>query len=435
MLADVEKATIRQLTIRLIPFLMICYLVSFIDRVNVGFAALQMNKDVGLTSTTFGFGAGLFFLSYFLFEVPSNLAMQAFGARRWLARIMVTWGLISAATAFVVGPWSFYAIRFLLGAAEAGFFPGVILYLTYWFPAQYRGRIVSLFYVAVPLSSAVGSPISAALLNMEGVAGLHGWQWLFLLEALPAVALGIVTWAWLPERPPQATWLSKEQRDWLTNRLESERHGPTEVNDRKTWRVILHPQVLCLALVYAGSSAASNGLSLWQPQILKTFGVTNMEAGLINSVPFAIASAMMILWGFRSDQRRERLFSTVLPLFVSAVALGCCMFSQSLALTVFLLTLTLVGTYAFKGPFWALSTETLGPAAAAAGLAQINALGNLAGFGGTYLIGFIRDATGSYPLALLPLVGLEVVGCLTLLAVAFWRHRARARIKAAEAPA
>jgi ACS family tartrate transporter-like MFS transporter len=414
----VETATIRRITLALVPFLMLCYLVSFIDRVNVGFAALHMNKDVGLTGSMFGFGGGVFFLSYFLFEVPSNLAMQRFGARRWLARIMITWGLVSACSALVVGPWSFYAVRFLLGAAEAGFFPGVILYLTYWFPAEYRGRMVSLFYVAVPLSSFVGSPVSAALLGTEGMLGLHGWQWLFVLEAVPAVLLGFITLAVLPDRPSDATWLDGEQRGWLTRRLAEDAARPATVTDRQTWRVLFHPSVLLLALVYAGSSAASNGLALWQPQMLKAFGLTDMQTGLMNSVPFAFASVVMVWWGYRSDRLRERVWSTALPLAVSAGALALCLLSPPLLPTVALLGLALTGTYAFKGPFWALSTEMLGPVAAAAGLAQVNAIGNLAGFGGTYLIGAIRDATGSYQLALLPLVALEAIGCVVLIVMA-----------------
>lgn len=411
----IAETTIRRVTIALVPFLMVCYLVSFIDRVNVGFAALQMNKDVGLTSSMFGLGGGIFFLAYFLFEVPSNLALNRFGARRWLARIMITWGVISACSALTVGPVSFYTTRFLLGAAEAGFFPGVLLYLTYWFPSEYRGRIVSLFYVAVPLSSFLGSPISAALLGAEGILGLHGWQWLFIVEALPAVVLGIIIMLFLPNGPSAVKWLSQEQRTWLTSRLQTEATNTPPRREQSVWQIMLNPQILLLALVYAGSSAASNGLSLWQPQILKSFGLTNMQTGLINSVPFAFASVLMIVWGLYSDKRRERIWSTILPLALSTAAMACCLFTTTLSPLVALLTLTLIGTYSFKAPFWALSIELMGPRAAIVGLAQVNALGNLAGFGGTYLIGVIHDATGSYAISLLPLVVLEAVGCVALL--------------------
>jgi MFS family permease len=396
---------------------MICYLFSFIDRVNLGFAALQIDRDIHLGPAIIGFGGGLFFLGYFLFEVPSNLAMNRFGARRWLARIMISWGLVSAATAFIIGPWSFYGNRLLLGAAEAGFFPGVLLYLTWWFPASWRGRVVSMFYVAVPLSSFIGSPISAAILQMEGWLGLHGWQWLFLIEGIPSILLGLATYFLLPDRPRDARWLSQNERDWLEATIASEQRQAKPVANQRTWRVMLHPQVLLLALIYAGSSAASNGLSLWQPQILKSFGLTTMQTGLINSVPFFFASIAMLYWGRRSDQVKERVWSTALPLALSAVALGSCLFVTTLAPTVVLLSFTLIGTYAFKAPFWALSTEMMGPAAAPAGLAQINAIGNLAGFLGSSLIGLILQASGSYALALLPLIVLEAVGCVVLISI------------------
>lgn len=424
----VERTAIRKVTVYLLPFLMLAYFVSSIDRVNLGFAALQMNKEIGLTSAMFGLGGGLFFIGYFLFEVPSNLVLERFGAPRWIARIMISWRVISACTAFVVGPWSFYGLRFLLGIAEAGFFPGVILYLTYWFPRAYRSRVVSLFYVAVPLSSFVGSPISAAILGVEGWLGLHGWQWLFLLEGAPSVLLGLVALRVLPRRPADARWLTPEEKCWLEQTVMSERMDERPVAGVGVWRVMLHPQVLLLSLVYAGSSAASNGLSLWQPQILKAFGLTDMQTGLLNSVPFLLAAIVMILWSRRSDMLHERVWSTALPLGISALALACCLWTSSLTLTVILLSATLIGTYAFKGPFWALSTETLSAGAAAAGLAQVNAIGNLAGFGGTALIGVIRDATHSYPLALLPLVILEATGCVVV--VAMGRGRSRHRVLA-----
>ena len=417
MVRDEGAATIRKIIIRLIPFLMLCYLFSFIDRVNLGFAALQIDRDVHIGPAVFGFGGGLFFLGYFLFEVPSNLAMTRFGARRWLARIMISWGVISAATAFVVGTWSFYGIRFLLGAAEAGFFPGVLLYLTWWFPRAWRGRVVSLFYVAVPLSSFVGSPISAAILGLDGQLGLHGWQWLFLLEGLPSVVLGLVTLFVLPDRPADARWLTPSERTWLVETIEAEQRQAKPVTVGRTWHVLLHPQVLLLSLIYAGSSAASNGLSLWQPQILKSFGLTDMQTGLINSMPFLFASIAMIYWGHRSDHTGERVWSTILPLGLSTAALASCLFTTTLAPTVVLLSLTLIGTYAFKGPFWALSTEMMGSATAPAGLAQVNAIGNLAGFLGSSLIGLILQVSGSYPMALLPLVALEAVGCIVLMAM------------------
>ena len=428
--SEMEVTTIRRVALVLIPFLMVAYLVSFVDRINVGFAAFQMNKDLGFTSSVFGLGGGLFFLTYFIFEVPSNLAMQRFGGRRWLARIMITWGIVAAATAFVTGPWSFYMLRLLLGAAEAGFFPGVLLYLTYWFPSEYRARMVSLFYVAVPISGFVGSPVSALLLEMNGLAGLRGWQWLFIVEGLLPVLLGVVTLFVLPDRPKDARFLTSERRQWLSAKLEEEQLKEVRVvRENRAWAVMRNPQVLLLALVYAGGSAASNGLSIWQPQILKSFGLTTMQAGLINSVPFGLASVAMVLWARHSDRKGKRISFTVLPLGLSVLALMGCVLSKDFWPVVLCLTLTLVGTFSIKAPFWALATETLSAGAVAAGLAMINALGNLGGFVGTYLIGFLHDATGSYLLALSPILVLEAIGCVVVLGIGQHQKRIAKLVK------
>src|SRR3954447_25129711 len=269
-----EKETMRRVGMRLIPFLIVCYFIAYVDRVNVGFAALTMNKDLGLSAAAFGIGGGLFFVAYVLFEVPSNLAMERFGARRWIARIMITWGLVGAASAFVTGAISFSVARFLLGAAEAGFFPGVILYLTYWFPKAYRARIVAMFMVAIPLSSFFGSPLSAALLTLDGAASLRGWQWLLIMEAVPAVILGVAALALLPSRPAEARFLTAEQKTWLEGRLEAERQLPAagESGHGSIWSVLTNKDVLVLAIICSGGSATSNTLSLWMPQILKSFG-------------------------------------------------------------------------------------------------------------------------------------------------------------------
>ena len=410
-----EIEVIKKATWRLLPFLMLAYFIAFVDRVNSGFAALQMNHDIGLTKAAFGLGAGIFYISYVICEVPSNLALEKVGARLWIARIMVTWGLVSLLMVFVAGPYSFYGVRFLLGAAEAGFFPGVILYLTYWFPAEYRGRIVAMFMVAIPVSSLIGSPISALLLQTEGWMGLHGWQWMFILEALPAVIMGIACLFVLPNGPAQARWLNPEQRDWLSARLTQEKAMARTAPHMPLIKIMTNRYILTLALVYAGSSGVSQALSLWQPQMLKSFGLTNMQVGLLNGIPFAIASVAMVLWGRRSDRVRERVWHTALPLGLSALALGSASLATSVAPFIVILCLILVGTYALKGPFFALSSEWLAGTAAAAGLAQINALGNLAGFVDSFLIGSIQDATGSYALALLPLVLIAAVGCAAVL--------------------
>ncbi len=428
--AELERRTMRQVALRIVPFLMLGYFLAFVDRVNVGFAALQMNGDVGLSPSAFGLGGGLFYLTYVLFEVPSNVALEKVGARLWIARILVTWGLVSAGMALVVGPRSFYAVRLLLGAAEAGFFPGVILYLTYWFPREYRGRIVAIFMVAIPVSSFVGSPISAALLQADGTLGLRGWQWMFLLEAAPAVLLGVAALFVLPDGPERAGWLDREQRAWLTRRLADERAqlggpaGPVPV-----WRVLSNRRVLAASLVYAGASGASQCLSLWQPQIIRSFGLGLTQTGLLNMLPFGIASVLMVLWGRSSDLRRERVWHTGLPLGLLAASLLSATLTRSLGPTMLILCVAVGATYLVKGPFWALATEWLGATGAAAGIAQINAVGNIGGLVGSTLLGVIKDATGSYPLGLLPLAVLSGAGC----AAVFLVERRRTTAQAADA--
>jgi MFS transporter, ACS family, tartrate transporter len=413
-----------KITWRIVPFLMVSYFIAFVDRVNAGFAALQMNHDIGLTQAAFGLGGGLFYVTYVLFEIPSNLAMKKVGPRLWIARIMVSWGLVSAAMAFVTGPNSFYAVRLLLGAAEAGFFPGVILYLTYWFPRAYRARIVAIFMVAIPVSSFLGSPISAALLQVDGVLGLRGWQWMFILEAVPAVLLGLATIFVLPDRPSSARFLSPAERDLIEHALATEAENDTTTTRHASlWAIMSDKHVLAASFIYAGASGASQCLSLWQPQIIKSFGLTNMQTGLLNSIPFGIASVLMIIWGRTSDRSGERIWHTAIPLALLAASLAASLAAHSLAPTILILCIAVTATYIVKGPFWALSTEWLSAGSAAAGIAQINAIGNIGGFIGTWLLGVIKDATGSYPLGLLPLAAISAVGCLLVLTIG--RGRAR----------
>jgi MFS family permease len=413
----VEAAVMRKVTWRLVPFLMACFFFSLLDRVNIGFAALQMNKDLHLSPAVFGLAASMFFVSYFLLEVPSNLIMQKVGARRWISRIMVSWGFASAATAFVVGPYSLYAMRFLLGAAEAGFFPGVILYLTYWFPSEYRARVVGIFAVSIPLASFLGSPVSASLLGMRGVLGFRGWQWLFLLEAVPTVVLGCACFFVLTDRPAGAKWLTPEQRQWLTQRLEAEGTRTRPVGHIPLWKLLQNKYVLVLAVVGSGASAAGTTLSIWQPQILKSFGLTTMQTGLLNSIPYGLASFLMVLWGRHSDRTQERRWHTAFPLALIAIGLVSTFLTHSLAPTVFMLCLALIGAYSFKGPFWALTSGWLSTTTVAAGLAGINATANLVGGGMISLVGLIKGATGSFSIALLPLVVLTTVGAASVLLI------------------
>lgn len=414
----VEATTMRRVSWRLMPFLLLAYLICYIDRVNVGFASLQMNKAVGIDPKTYGLGAGIFFIGYFILEVPSNLALERFGARTWIARIMISWGIVSGACALIGGPTSFLVLRFLLGAAEAGFFPGVILYITYWFPAHYRAIIVGIFMVAIPVAGLIGSPLSGAILYMDGVLGLGGWQWVFLLEAVPAVLLGFASFVWLTDRPEHASWLTDEQRGWLINRLDLERRRAPRVEHESVWKVISNKYVLIMALVYSGAAGASTALALWMPQLVKSFGLTNWQTGLLNSVPFGVAAVLMIVWGRNSDRTGERVWHNALPLGWMVLAMVGTFFAiHSLWGMIPLLTLVAAGTYASKGPFWALSSEWLGAASAAAGLAQINALGNLTGFIFNYLIGYIQAETGSFPLALMPIAGVAALGTISVVVI------------------
>jgi ACS family tartrate transporter-like MFS transporter len=423
-----EQAVMRllmsKITWRILPFLMLAYFIAFVDRVNAGFAALQMNHDIGLTQAAFGLGGGLFYVTYVLFEIPSNLAMKKVGARIWIARIMLSWGLVSAAMAFVTGPYSFYAVRLLLGAAEAGFFPGVILYLTYWFPREYRARIIAIFMVAIPVSSFLGSPISASLLQTDGMLGLRGWQWMFILEGVPAMLLGLATVFVLPNGPAEARFLSPEERALVARKLDEEADNDTTTTRHGSlWAVMSDKYVLAASFIYAGASGASQCLSLWQPQIIKSFGLTNMETGLLNSIPFGIASVLMIIWGRTSDRTGERIWHTAIPLALLAASLVASIAATSLMPTILILCVAVTATYIVKGPFWALSTEWLSAGSAAAGIAQINAIGNIGGFIGTWMLGVIKDATGSYPLGLLPLAAISTVGCILVLTIGRGRTR------------
>ncbi|WP_250535164.1 MFS transporter [Caballeronia sp. AZ10_KS36] len=411
-----ERQTMRKVIWRLLPFLMICYLMAFIDRGNVGMASLQMNHDIGMSAKVFGFGASLFFVSYFICEVPSNLALEKYGARVWIARIMITWGLVSAATALVHNATTFYILRFLLGAAEAGFAPGVLLYLSYWVPKAYRARVVATFMVSIPAASFIGSPISALLLQMDGIAGLRGWHWLFILEGVPTVLLGIACLFMLTDKPAKATWLNEDERAWLLGALAAENAQPKKVAPMPLTKLFRNRYVLCLALVDTCASAAGSTLSVWQPQLLKSYGLTVLQTGLLNAVPYALASILMIFWGRHSDRTKEHRWHTVVPMLLIGGGLFATSLSSSLLPTICMLCCVLVGAYAFKGPFWALASDMLSNSTIAAGLATVNAIANLLGGGlMVNVYGWVKAATGSYSLALMPLGILTLVSVATLL--------------------
>jgi len=415
---DIEKRTMRRITWRIVPFIMLLYFIAYIDRVNIGFAALSMRSDLGFSASILGFGAGIFFWGYFIFEVPSNIILHKVGARIWIARVMVTWGIISACMAFVSGPTSFYVMRFLLGAAEAGFFPGIILYLSYWFPAGRRAGVTAFFMAAAPISTALGSPLSAALLEMEGVMNLHGWQWMFILEAIPALILGVVVFFYMTDRPEQAKWLKDDERTWLVNAMKAEAAGKSAKASHSVIKGMLNPQVLALSLIYFGTSAGLYTLGIWAPQIIKQLGVSSMTVGFVNAIPPAISVVAMVLWSRHSDRTRERTWHVILACLTAAVGLVIAAGAQGLVGLIAALTIVNVGISCAKPPLWSMPTAFLSGAAAATGIATINSLGNLGGFVGPAMIGWIKDQTGSFQGGLYFVAGLLVISAVTTLLLA-----------------
>ena len=429
MTAELERRTLRKATIRIVPFVMLLYFVSFLDRVNIGFGALTMNRQLGLSPSVFGLGAGIFFLGYFLFEVPSNLILHRVGARIWIARVMVTWGLVSGATAFVAGPTSFYVLRFLLGVAEAGFFPGIILYLSLWFPARQRAGVTALFMAAAPLSTAIGSPISGALLGMHGLLGLAGWQWMFLIEAVPAVILGIVVFFYLTDRPDQAGWLEEPERSWLVGAMAAEQAAGRAGGARHgSWQGLADPRVLVLSLVYFGTSAGLYTLGIWAPLIIKGLGPSTLQTGFLNAIPAVVSVVAMVLWSRNSDRTGERTWHVVLACLLAAAGLAYAGSATTLTGVLLALTLVNVGVSASKPPLWSMPTAFLSGPAAAAGIGTINSIGNLGGFAGPAMIGWIKQATGSY------LGGLYFVAATLVLSAVLTLLLARSQRPAALAP-
>ena len=413
-----EIRTVAKVTRRIVPFLIVCYLVAYLDRVNVGFAALAMNHDLGLSQTAFGLGAGIFFIAYFIFEVPSILLLERFGARKWIARIMLSWGLLSGTMAFIPAiahvTWlgnenTFYVLRVLLGAAEAGFFPGIIFYLTLWFPAQYRARIVGYFMAAIPLSTVIGAPISGVLLSLHGGLGIAGWQWLFIVEAVPAIILSGVVFFYLTDWPADAAWLAPDERNWLARRLELERRQRLAVHDFSVRQSLVNPRILGLSLVYFGAVATNYGLSFFLPQIVKGFGLNTFLTTLVSATPYAVGLIGMVWWGRRSDRVVERRYHAAFPLFIAAAGIAVSTALDNPALKMVSFCVAGFGIFANLPVFWTLPTAFLSGAAAAAGIAVINSIGNLAGFAGPFAMGWIKDQTGSYAGGLLLLASLGII--------------------------
>ena len=423
-LAAQEDAIFVKAAWRLIPFLGLLYVVNFLDRVNVGFAALTMNKDIGLGAEAYGWGAGIFFIGYFIFEVPSNVILERVGARLWIFRIMLSWGVVSAATAFVHGATSFYVLRFLLGAMEAGFFPGIMLYLTYWFPASSRARFNSYFFFAIPLASAIGGPLSSAIMQLGGVGHLHGWQWLFLLEGAPACILSFFVLAHLPDRPARAKWLSDDEKRVVTARLARDAAPASDL-----WSGLSDIRVWWLAAADFGIIFALYGIGFWLPQIVKAMGYSNLQTGFVVACPYVVCAFAMIAWARSSDALGERIWHIVVAALLGASGFAVAALLHTNLLSLVALTVAAIGIYAALVSIWTLPSSILGGTAAAGGIALINSLANLGGFVGPSIMGWLKQSTGGYE------TGMAVLAAGLLSSVALILTLARSLVVPAPAAA
>ncbi|GAB3578486.1 MFS transporter [Amycolatopsis endophytica] len=416
---------LRKVALRIMPFLALLYFVNYLDRVNIGFAGPNgMNKELGLSATAFGFASGIFFLGYLTLEVPSNLALHRFGARRWLARIMITWGILATILAFVPNPTTLVIMRFLLGVAEAGFFPGIILYLTYWFPAAQRAKAVALFMAAVPVSSAIGSTVSSLLIaNGHGVFGLSGWRFMFLVEGIPAILLAFATWFYLTDRPEQAKWLTDDERRWLTTEMDNERRATEAEHHWPLRKALTHPRILGLAFVYFAIAYGLYALGFFLPTIIAGFGaefgtkLSTVQAGLVTAIPYVIAAVVMVFWARHGDRTGERKWHVALPMVVGGVAIPIALYLGNPYAAMVAVTICAVGVCAALPTFWALPPTFLSGAAAAGGIALINSLGNISGFAAPYVTGWLRDLTGTQRTGLWVVGACMVAGALVAIAL------------------
>ena len=420
-----EQQTTRKVLWRIIPFVFTLYVVSYIDRANIGYAALQMNQELGLSASGFGFAAGVFFIGYFLFEVPSNLALVRFGARAWIAFILILWGIVASLSAFVHTAAQLYWLRFLLGAAEAGFFPGVIIYLTLWFRARDQATSVALFTAAIPVSYLLGAPLSTYIMDHASGFGLSGWRWMLMLEGVPALLGGFACYFFLTDKPEEARWLTEEEKHWLGTELAKDHLERPHVKTLNTWQAIAAPKVLLLALIYFIYQAGSLGVGYWMPQIIASLSshVSNFQIGLLAMAPYAIATLAMIAWSAHSDRTGERQVHSALPLLVAAVALAATGLTRNPIASLGLISAALAGLYAFKAPFWSLPGLFLSRSTAAISIASINSIGNLGGFAGPYMVGVAKGSSGDALSGLMFLSGLLV---LAFLLTQFGRFAARA---------
>jgi MFS transporter, ACS family, tartrate transporter len=412
-----ERALVRKISWRIIPFVFILYIISYLDRANIGYAALQMNKELALSSEAFGFVSGIFFIGYFLFEVPSNVMLNKYGARVWIARILVTWGIVAVISAFVQNATQLYILRFLLGVSEAGFFPGIIVYLTFWFRAKELATTVALFTAAIPVSYIIGAPLSTWIMDNVHWFGWSGWRWMLVLEGAPALIGGVLCFTWLTNKPSDAKWLKPEERDWLLNELANDTKARPNARHFGSLKAMTNPKVLYLSFIYFVYQCGSLGVGYWMPQIIKGFSKTlsHTQVGLIAMIPYLFATIVMIVWSRSSDRRNERRLHSAIPLAVAGAALLGAGLSSSPYVSIAMISLSLAGLYAFKSPFWALPTLFLTRSAAAVSIAVINSLGNLGGFVGPFAIGYIKGDGGTATRGLLFLAGLLVVSFLMTL--------------------
>jgi len=416
----VEKSAMRKIYWRLLPFAVLSYFLAYIDRINVSFAGLTMRDDLNMSAAAFGFALGTFYWGYFIFEVPSNLIMEKVGARLWIARIMITWGILAGVTATVTGSTSFGIVRFLLGVAEAGFFPGILLYFTYWFPSYHHARIVSGFLIGLPVAVALGAPISTALLGLDGLFGLRGWQIMYLAEAIPTVVIGIVTFFLLTDKPEQARFLSGEEKTWLTAKLHSERRAKDAVRTFSLWEAMYNPKVLLLSLNYLGIVTASLGMLFFIPQIIKSLGdFSNMTVGWLTMIPYICGGISMVTWGHFSDRMNERRWNLLAACVVSTAGLIIAGMTMGTWWALVGMSIAAIGFYGSKGPFWSMPPMFLTGMAAAGAIAWINSIGNLGGFFGSWYVGFMKDLTGSYAGGL---YGLALFGLISAFISAFFLH-------------
>src|SRR6202142_4050784 len=416
----IERRTIAKVSWRLLPLVALAYCIAYIDRSNISFAALTMNKDLGFSAYIYGWGAGIFFFGYCLFEIPSSRVLKKVGARIWIARIMITWGIISGLTAFVTGTTSFLIIRFLLGAAEAGFFPGMILYFTYWFPSEYRGRVISTLFIAQPVANAAASIASAAILEMDGLLGIKGWQWIFIIEAIPAMLLGIVVLKIMTDRPARADWLTAEEKSWLQTRIDGENRQVESAGRLTLLRALADPRVLALSAIYLMSVTANYGIVFFMPQIIKGIGLTNMMTGLVSSVPYIVGTIGLIAWGWSSDRNKERRWHLIEASPLGAVGLAFAAWSGAAYWALVGMSAATIGIYGSRTAFWPMPSLFLTGTAAAGANAMINAVGNLGGSLGPLVVGWIKDSTKSFE------AGLYFLAACSLMAAVITYFAARA---------